>query len=265
MDTEIIIEAKNLSLSFGDISIWKDADFSIKRGEFIGLLGANGAGKSSLFKILLGLIKPTQGSINLFGNIPEQGNDNVGYVPQRRSIDTESRLQALEYVRLGISGTKLGFNLPIQATKERALALEALKAVDAENLAYRSLNKLSGGEMQRIFLAQALVSKPDLLLLDEPLANLDIRRETQLINLVSNIVKTQNITTILIAHDINPLLPVVDRIIYIANGQIASGKPEEIVTSDKLTQLYNSPIEVIRSRSGQIAVLGIEEAVHHDD
>jgi zinc/manganese transport system ATP-binding protein len=127
------------------------------------------------------------------------------------------------------------------------------------------LSELSGGELQRIFFAQALVSKPDLLLLDEPLANMDIRRETELIRLIAQVIKKQNIAVLLIAHDINPLLPVIDRIIYIANGKVASGKPSEIVTSKKLSELYNSPIEVLKSSRGQLAVLGVEEALHHDD
>lgn len=259
-----VLVATNLTFSYPEKIIWENANFEVNRGEFIGLLGPNGAGKSSLLSLILGLSKPHSGDITIFGNKPTRGNNRIGYVPQGRSIDSESHIEALEYVRLGISGTKLGFSLIREAQKERETAYQSLVDVDAQNLAHRSLGELSGGELQRIFLAQALVSRPDLLLLDEPLANLDIRRETQLIQLISSIVKKQNIATILIAHNINPLLPVVDRIIYIANGKIASGKPDEIISNKKLSELYDAPIEVIRGNSGQIAVLGVEEVLHHD-
>jgi len=258
-----IITAKNVVASYRDKVIWRDANFSVKRGEFIGLLGANGAGKTTLFRLLLGLSRPKSGKLELFGEQPSRGNARIGYVPQRPYIDRDSRIETLEYVRLGVSGTRLGFSFG-QSSNERQQAYEALKDVGAVGLAHRSLSELSGGELQRIFFAQALVSKPDLLLLDEPLANLDIRREVELIRLISEVVKKQQIAVLLIAHDINPLLPAVDRIIYIANGKVASGKPSEIVTSQKLSELYDSPIEVLRGSKGQLAVLGVEEALHHE-
>jgi zinc/manganese transport system ATP-binding protein len=123
---------------------------------------------------------------------------------------------------------------------------------------------LSGGELQRVFLAQALVGKPELLLLDEPLANLDIRRESELVRLVSQVAKSQHVAIMLIAHDINPLLPFVDRIIYVVNGRIASGKLEDIVTTKALSALYDAPVEVLRDSRGRVAVLGTEEAAHHE-
>jgi zinc/manganese transport system ATP-binding protein len=261
-DSDIIV-AKSLAAGYKANTIWSGADFSIRLGEFIGLLGSNGAGKTTLFRLLLGLNRPRHGSLRLFGSHPERGNARIGYVPQRRYVDSESKIQAVEYVRLGVNGNRWGFSLTSQATRERQAAMEALAVVDAENLAMRPLRELSGGELQRVFLAQALVGKPELLLLDEPLANLDIRRETQLIRLVHTVCKRQNIAVLLIAHDINPLLPVVDRIIYIANGKVASGKPQEIVTSERLSALYGAPVEVLHDSKGRLAVLGIEEAVHH--
>jgi len=261
---QTVIKAENLSLIYSDKVIWKDANFEVKSGEFIGLLGPNGAGKSSLFNLILGLSKPSSGNLKIFNTKPKRGDLRIGYVPQRRSINDDSRIEALEYVRLGISGYKFGFSLFKQSKNERRMAYQALVDVDAQNLAHRALSELSGGELQRIFLAQALVSKPNLLLLDEPLANLDMRREMQLIQLVSDIVSKQNIATILIAHDINPLLPVVDKIIYIVNKKIAIGKPIDIITSAKLSEMYKAPIEVIRGSKGQLAVLGVEEAIHHE-
>lgn len=259
-----VIVADKLAASYNSKFVWKEATFTIKRGEFVGLLGPNGAGKTTLFQLLLGLNRPAQGSLKIFGDKPQKGNARIGYVPQRRLIDSELKIEALEYVRFGLSDIRFGFSLPNSAKQERLKAFEMLKVVDAEDLAYRSLSELSGGEMQRIFLAQALISNPDLLLLDEPLANLDIKRKAQLMQLMSRIIQKRNITVLLIVHDINPLLPVVDSIIYIANGKVASGKPQDIVTTERLSELYDSPIEVLRSPKGRIAVLGVEEAVHHN-
>jgi zinc/manganese transport system ATP-binding protein len=260
----VIVRAKKLSAGYKSNLLWSEADFSISAGEFVGLLGPNGAGKTTLFRILLGLIKPISGELKILGQPPQKGNPRIGYIPQRRVPDSESKLIAVEYVRLAISGTKYGFSLPAKSRQEYSLALETLNRVDGLDLAESPLSELSGGEMQRIFLAQALVSKPDLILLDEPLANLDIKRSNQLINLVHNIAKEDSIGVVLIAHDINPLLPVIDRIIYIVNGQVATGGLDQVVNSKTLSRLYNAPIEVIKDSKGRIAVLGTEGAIHHD-
>ena len=261
---KIIIQANELAGGYGNRILWDKADFEIEKGEFIGLLGPNGAGKTTLLRIILGILAPIRGNIELFGQSPTKGNPRIGYVPQRRVIDGETKIEALEYVRLGLVGNLWGTGLYAKAKEEREKAAAALKLVDAEELAHRSLSELSGGEIQRVFLAQALVSNPELLLLDEPLANLDIRRESQLIKTVNKIVRAQNITAILIAHDINPILPFVNRIIYVANNKLVSGKPKDIVNSETLSKLYNAPIEVLRDSKGRLAVLGVEEAVHHD-
>lgn len=259
-----IITAHKLAAGYKAVPAWENADFSIQEGEFIGLLGANGAGKTTLLKLILGLDQPLEGSLEVFGETPKRGNPRIGYVPQRRFVDNESRLEALEYVRLGVSGNRFGFSTPANAALERQQAAATLELVGASQFANRTLSGLSGGELQRIFLAQALVGKPELLLLDEPLANLDIRREVELIRLISKVMRAEKITVILIAHDINPLLPVVNRIMYIANGKIASGAPESVVTSKTLSALYEAPIEVLRDSKGRLAVLGVEEAQHHD-
>jgi zinc/manganese transport system ATP-binding protein len=252
-----------LVAGYGHKVIWQDANFSVEPGEFVGVLGPNGSGKTTLFRLLLGLARPARGSLKVFGELPRRGNPRIGYVPQRRPVDDELRLEALEFVRLGVSGLRWGFALPSTAKQERDQALKSLQDVDALSLAHKPLGQLSGGEMQRVFLAQALVSRPRMLLLDEPLANLDIRRQTELINLISQIAKSQKVAVLLIAHDINSLLPVVDRLIYAVNGQIATGKPDEIITSKALSELYGAPVEVLRDSRGRLAVLGTEEAAHH--
>lgn len=261
--TDTIVSARGLSAGYRNKLLWHDAHFEIKRGEFVGLLGPNGAGKTTLFKLILGLLHPTEGELHIFGKSPHRGNRRVGYIPQRRPIDTELRIEALEFVRLGLTGTRWGMSTPSRAAVERTKAAAALAKVDAAELANRSLGELSGGELQRIFLAQALIGEPDVLLLDEPLANLDIRRGAELIQVVSKVAKAQNVAVLLIAHDINPLLRVVDRLIYVVNGRVATGKPHEIITTEGLSALYGAPVEVLRDSHGRVAVLGTEEATHH--
>ena len=258
-----ILTAKNLTAGYPDHVVWHDANFSIARGEFVGVLGPNGAGKTTLFRLLLGLAQPLEGELKLFGETPRRGNPRVGYVPQRHPIDNEIGIEALELVRLGLVGTKWGFSM--NAAQERKEALRMLKLVDAEELAHRPLGELSGGELQRVFLAEALAAKPEILLLDEPLANLDVRREQELVHLVKDIAQKQNVTVLLIAHNINPLLPVLDRVMYIANGRVATGEPTRVLTSESLSEIYGTSIEVLRDSHGRLAVLGIEEEVHHHE
>jgi zinc/manganese transport system ATP-binding protein len=178
-------------------------------------------------------------------------------VPQRHVIDTETNVECLELVRLSISGKQWGFSLFSQ--DERKLALEAMEAVGVADLAHRSLSALSGGELQRIFLAEALVSNPDILLLDEPLSNLDIRRAKELVALVNSVVRSRNVTAFLVAHDINPLLPYLDNVIYIALGKVATGKPREVLTSERLSALYGVQVEVMRDSKGNVAIIGAED------
>ncbi len=273
MGKENIITAKNLSAGYpsGNYQkiVFRDTSFSIAKGEFVGILGPNGAGKTTLFKLLLGLLKPLGGEINIRDEKCQNNNCNVnckiGYVPQHHSFDSEIMIEALEIVRLGLSGRRLGFNLPRKNRKERQEALEMLRVVGSEELAHRPLSTLSGGELQRIFLAEALIGNPDILLLDEPLASLDIRREGEFVKLIKEIADKRDITVLLIAHNINPLLPVLDRVIYVANGKIAVGDTGNVLNSESLTKLYNSPIEVLHDSHGRIAIIGAEEGAHHHD
>jgi zinc/manganese transport system ATP-binding protein len=178
-------------------------------------------------------------------------------VPQRHAIDSETNIESGELVRLGLSGKRWGFNPFSHDDHEAAHA--ALEAVGGSELAHRPLGVLSGGELQRIFLAEALVSNPDLLLLDEPLSNLDMRRESDLLHLVNEVVHARGVTAMLIAHNINPLLPHLDKVIYIANGKVATGKPEQVLTSESLTALYGVQVEVMRDSKGNVAIIGVEE------
>jgi zinc/manganese transport system ATP-binding protein len=256
-----LMTAENLSAGYSGRSIWSGVNFSFGAGEFVAIIGPNGAGKTTLFRVLLGLQRPMSGSIRVFGAPPRRGNPHIGYIPQRHTIDTETNVECLELVRLGLSGTRWGFN-PV-AHYDRDAAFAALDAAGARDLARRRLGALSGGELQRIFLAEALVSNPDILLLDEPLSNLDIKRETELLHLVNNVVRKRGVTALLIAHNINPLLPHMNKVMFIANGRMATGKPSEVLTSESLTRLYGVQVEVLKDPHGNVAIIGVEE--HHGD
>ncbi len=257
-----VIEANNLEGGYASHAIWRGANFSVGQGEFVAVLGSNGSGKTTLFRMLLGLAQPLGGSISVFGAAPRRGNPRIGYVPQRHPIDAETGIEALQLVWLGAEGNRWGIGTGGRAATEEAMA--ALRTVGAEDLAHRRLGMLSGGELQRVFLAEALVGKPDLLLLDEPLANLDMRRESDLVRLINDVVRARKVTVLLIAHNINPLLPVLDRVIYVANGRVATGAPAEVLTSASLTALYGAPIEVLKDSRGRIAIVGIDDTPHHD-
>jgi zinc/manganese transport system ATP-binding protein len=258
-----IIRARNLSIGYSGEPIWRAANFSVAKGEFVAILGPNGAGKTTLFRVLLGLMPPTEGTIELFGEKPRRGNRRIGYVPQRHTIDRDLRIEAIELVRLGLTGNRFGISSPSAKRQEKERAMESLRAVGAEDLAHAPLGVLSGGELQRIFLAEALVSDPELLLLDEPLSNLDIRHETKMVRLIHDVAESRNATVLLIAHNINPLLSAIDSVIYLANGNVAVGTPRDVMTSDSLTRLYGAPIEVLRDSHGRLAVIGSEESPPH--
>jgi zinc/manganese transport system ATP-binding protein len=252
-----IITSKNLVAGYPDHIVWRDASFAINRGEFVAVIGPNGAGKTTLFRLLLGLQPPVSGMIKIFDAAPKRGNSQIGYVPQRHIFDGETNVESLELVRLGFSGKQWGLGLFSQ--KDRQAALDALEAVGATDLAHRSLGVLSGGELQRIFLAEALVSNPSVLLLDEPLSNLDMRRERELLQLINRVVQSRNVTALLIAHNINPLLPYLDKVVYIANGKVATGTPQEVLTSECLSALFEVHVEVLRDSRGNIGIVGIED------
>jgi zinc/manganese transport system ATP-binding protein len=259
-----IARADHLQVGYKGHTVWSDANFQIRRGEFVAVIGPNGAGKTTLFRLLLGLIRPEKGNVQLFGNRPRRGNSRIGYVPQSHTVDKETNVEASQLVRLGYVGNRWIPNVtPRLYRSERAAVTAALESVGAAKLGRKALGALSGGELQRIFLAEALVGNPELLLLDEPLASLDIRRAEELVGLVNHLVRSRNVATLLVAHDINPLIHCLDKVIYIANGRVATGTPDEVLTTESLTALYGVRVEVLHDSRGNMVIVGGEDS-HKD-
>ncbi|WP_201368537.1 metal ABC transporter ATP-binding protein [Ktedonobacter robiniae] len=252
---EPVITLQHVALSFGKRVILRDANMAIQQGEFVVVLGPNGAGKSTLFKMLLGLIQPTAGEIRVLGRAPRSGNKEIGYAPQHRTVEGDLALRARDLVGFGLDGNRWGFGLP--SRKRDAIIDQALEEVDALRYANAPVGQLSGGEQQRLLIAQALLTNPRILLLDEPLASLDIARQQDIVTLVGNVCRSRGVTVLLVAHDVNPLLPVLDRIVYIANGQSLIGTPGEVITSENLSKLYKAPVEVVHALD-RIFVVGAE-------
>lgn len=262
----IAIDIKHLTLSYECRSIFQHFNAEIADGEFIGIFGPNGAGKSSLLRAILGLLTPSAGTINVLGQPAERGNSAIGYVAQSHTMQAAAQLSGRARVAAAYQGYRWG--LPFISKTERQELTELLQLVDAQHFADRPFNTLSGGEKQRLFLAQALLNRPKILLLDEPLSNLDPGSQELLIALVQKIRTELNVTVLFTAHDLNPLLHVMDRIIYLAQGNAAIGSVTEIVTSEKLSWLYGIPIEVVR-HNDRLFVVSHEHgteyaALHHN-
>lgn len=256
------IVARNLAAGYRDRLIWSDATFEIAAGSFTAILGPNGSGKSTLVRLVLGLLPPANGHLEVFGEPPKRGNPRIGYVPQGSSFDPELSIRGRDFVGLGVDGHRWGVRLASRTQAASAIE-EAVESVAATEYADRNLGRLSGGEQQRLLLAQALVGNPRLLLLDEPLSHLDVRNQQAMVQLISEVARERHLTVLLIAHDVNPLLPHIDHVLYIANGQLAVGHPPEIITSESLSRIYSSPVEVLKDSRGRVFVVGLEEEVSH--
>ncbi len=261
--TAPVVEAHDLAAAYRRAPVWSRATFDIAPGEFVGILGPNGAGKSTLFRMLLGLLKPAGGTLAVLGEPPQRGNPCIGYVPQRRPIDPDLRLAGVEFVKLGLDGHRWGTGLPGGRTDRDRRVADAVVAVGAESYADHPVGTLSGGELQRLSLAQAIISSPRLLLLDEPLASLDVRNQMAVAGLVASLAQLRDIAVLLIAHDVNPLLPVLDRVMYIARGRVTIGTPDEVITSEHLSDLYEAPVEVVTDSRGRRFVVGLDDECAH--
>jgi zinc/manganese transport system ATP-binding protein len=267
------IELDAAAVRIGRRTIWSDVSMRMERGEFVALLGANGSGKSTLLRALLGALPVVAGRISVLGRAPGASAGEIGYLPQRRSFAPETRLRGTDLVRLGFDGERWGVPLPpswgplaSRARKARARVAEAVELVGATSYAHRPIGELSGGEQQRLLIAQALVRRPQLLLLDEPLDSLDLANQGSVAALVGRICKSEGVGALLVAHDVNPLLSYLDRVVYLAGGHAVAGPVEDVVTTATLTRLYRAPVEVLRASDGRLVVVGQPEppAHHHD-
>lgn len=259
-----VISAQGLALRFGERTLWESLDFELERGEFLAVLGPNGTGKTSLIRILLGLLEPSAGRVRVNGGPPRENRERVGYVPQQRVFDRDLPLRARDLVRLGLDGHRWGIGLLDAAG--RARVERALADVGASDYADAPIGRLSGGEQQRLRVAQALVADPSLILADEPLLSLDLAYQQVITGLLDDRRNTAGTAVVFITHDINPVLGMVDRVLYLAPGRWAIGTPDEVLTSETLSQLYDTEIDVLRVR-GRVVVLGTpdDQHVHHVD
>jgi len=261
-DLPPILTVEGVNVWLSGRQILHDVNFRIEAGEFTGLIGSNGAGKTTLLRVILGLESPTSGHVLVGGRPRSPRNPLIGYVPQKILLDPDMPLRARDLVALGLDGHRFG--LPRRSAAQKVLIDEMIDAVDATSFADARVGVLSGGEQQRVLIAHALISRPRLLLLDEPLANLDIRSEQEVVELVARIASEQQIAVLISAHDMNPLLPVMDRVIYVAAGRVASGTTEEVVTTEALSELYGHHVDVVQINERILVVAGRETAAHHD-
>jgi zinc/manganese transport system ATP-binding protein len=251
-------------LSFGERVLWSGLDLTVAAGEFLAVLGPNGTGKTSLLKVLLGLVPLTSGASRVAGRPVRRGNPDVGYIPQHRGFDADVPLRARDLVRLGIDGHRWGFGLP--SAERRRRVDELLREVGATSYADVPLGRLSGGEQQRVRVAQALATSPRLLLCDEPLLSLDLSHQQTVVDLIDTQRTDHGAAVLFVTHEINPVLPLVDRVLYIIDGAFRLGTPEDVMTSEVLTELYSSPIEVVRRGDRMLVVGATDVAAHqHDD
>jgi zinc/manganese transport system ATP-binding protein len=256
-----VLRLTDAALAYGTRTLWSGLDLDIAPGEFVAVLGANGSGKTSLIRVILGLQTLSSGRLEVAGRPPRRGSDDIGYVPQQRRADPLTPLRARDVVGQGLDGHRWGIGLPSAARRRRVLA--ALESVGAESYADRPIGVLSGGEQQRVRIAQALVADPPLLLCDEPLLSLDLASQRTVTALVDQRRRERDTAVLFVTHEVNPVLPYVDRVLYLAGGRFRVGTVDEVLNSATLSELFGAPIEVVRT-GGRILVAGIPEAAEHD-
>jgi zinc/manganese transport system ATP-binding protein len=247
--------------------VWSELSVAIGRGEFVAVLGPNGSGKSTLIEVLLGLLPPAAGTVEVLGRSPAEARRHVGWLPQRRTFDAALRLRGVDVVRLGLDGARWGTPRPFAGRlfgseherEARARVAEAVALVGAEGFAERPVGEVSGGEQQRLLIAQALVRRPELLFLDEPLESLDLPSQQGVAALVETVCR-RGVTVVMVAHDVNPIISSVDRVVYMAAGRALAGRPLEVITAENLSRLYGTDVDVLRARDGRLIVAGAPEA-----
>ena len=254
-----LLRLDGVTVRLGGREVLHDVGFTIRPGEFTGLIGPNGAGKTTILRVILGLLPPSAGTVTVAdapigGHRHRRGQSVIGYVPQKLLIEPDMPLRVRDVVALGIDGNRLGVPFPSRARRE--LVDQTLRSVGADGYADARVGELSGGEQQRVMIAHALISKPRLLLLDEPLANLDIRSAQGIVAVLAKLAREQQIAVLISAHDMNPLAPVMDRIVYVAAGRAAVGSSDEVLRTDVLSRLYGQHVDVLRVHGRVVIVAG---------
>ena len=262
-DSIDVVRLEHAQVRIGARTVWSNVDIAIRNGEFTAILGPNGSGKTTLLRVVLGELPLAAGRASVLGGPPGTNNRQVGYLPQRRHFDAGIRIRGIDLVRLGLDGARWG--LPLRRRGRERVA-EVIALVGADEYSTRPIGELSGGEQQRLLIAQALVSGPSLLILDEPLDSLDLPNQRAVAALLARISREQGVTVLLVAHDVNPLLSYLDRVVYFGAGHAAAGAPREVITATTLSRLYGVPIEVLQTVDGRLVVAGVPEApAHHSD
>ena len=257
-----VLSLRNASLAFGTRELWRGLDLDVQPGEFLAVLGPNGTGKTSLLKTILGEQRLTAGTVEFMGVPVRHGNRRIGYIPQQKLAEGSTPLRARDLVALGLNGQRWG--LPFSSKAERARVDELLEAVGATSYAKAPVATLSGGEQQRVRVGQAIAADPSLLLCDEPLLSLDLAHQRGVSELIDAQRSRSNAAVVFVTHDVNPVLGMVDRVLYLARGAFRIGAPDEVLTSEVLSDLYGTPVDVFRSR-GRIVVVGSDDHGHHKD
>jgi zinc/manganese transport system ATP-binding protein len=255
------VEVIDGTLAFGRRVLWRELTLGVARGEFLAVLGPNGSGKSSLLRVLLGQVSLTSGEARVAGKQVRRGSAEVGYIPQQRPVDASATIRGRDLVRLGLDGHRWG--LPLPSRRAHLQVDEAIAAVDASAYADAPLGLLSGGEQQRLRIAQALVNDPTVLLCDEPLLSLDLHHQRAVCELIDRHRHSLNIAVLFVTHEINPVLPMVDRVLYLVGGKARLGTPDEVMRSEVLSELYDSPVQVLR-HGDRIVVLGGDDSPAHE-
>ncbi len=256
-----VVSIREGALAFGGHRLWTGLNLEIAPGEFLAVLGANGSGKTSLIRAILGQVSLDSGTIEVGGLPVRRGDRRIGTIPQQRLIAPGTPLRGRDLVTLGVNGHRFGLPTTSRADREQVDAL--LASVGASGYASRPVGSLSGGEQQRLRVAQALADDPILLLCDEPLTSLDLAHQGAVAELIDARRREHDTAVIFVTHDINPILDKVDRILYLAEGRFTVGAPHEVLRSEVLSELYGAPVEVFRS-GGRVFVAGAPEDLHHE-
>jgi zinc/manganese transport system ATP-binding protein len=258
-----ILSVESLGVRLDGRQVLDDVSVHVGAGQFTGLIGSNGAGKTTLFRVILGLTSAAAGEVLIAGRPRSRRNPLIGYVPQKFSLDPDAPLRARDLVALGVDGHRFGPVIP--SRQRRAVVDEMLDAVGGRGFADTRVGLLSGGEQQRVLIAHALASRPQLLLLDEPLANLDLRSASEVVALVAGIARRQRLAVLISAHEINPLLPVMDQIVYLAAGRAVQGRTDEVITSEVLSRLYGHHVDVLNVHGRILVVADVGQRAIDDD